>query len=120
MSSCPRCKKMVEDQAISCPHCDMPLKAFGHPGIPLYQSTDGGSLCDRCIYDQDDTCNFPQRPHAKSCTLYHDCEEPLVAETMIPQSQKGLSGFKYWLFRYRSVIIIIFIILASIALALNV
>ena len=120
MSSCPRCKKIVGDQAIICPNCDMPLKAFGHPGIPLYQSTDGTSLCDRCTYDQDDTCNFPRRPHAKSCTLFHDYEQPLVQETFIPPSQRGWSGFKYWLLRYRSVILIALIIFVSIAIALNV
>jgi len=110
----------VGDQAISCPHCDMPLKAFGHPGIPLYQSNDGVSLCDRCIYDQDDTCNFPNRPHALSCTLFHDYDKSLVPEQFIPRSQKGWSGFKYWLFRYRGLLAIILLIVMSILLALNV
>lgn len=119
MSSCPRCKKTVENQAISCPYCDTPLKAFGHPGIPLYQSTDNSPLCDRCTYDQDDTCNFPQRPHAKSCTLFHDHEQPLVAETYILPSQRGWGSFKYWLLNYRGIIAISLIILVSIALALN-
>ena len=118
MSSCPKCKQPVAPQALICPHCDNPLKAFGHPGIPLYQSEDNTSLCDRCTYHLDDTCNFPQRPNAKSCTLFHDASIPLVEVKDIPASQLGIRGIKNWLYRYRGIIAIALLILISIIITL--
>jgi C4-type Zn-finger protein len=76
MIKCPRCEELVNGQVINCPYCGNELKAFGHPGIPLHQTTDKSFLCDRCIYHHDDTCNFPQRPYAKTCTLFHDRSIP--------------------------------------------
>jgi hypothetical protein len=119
MPSCPQCQKPINAQAISCPHCDHPLTAFGHPGILLYHSADGRSLCDRCTYHLDDTCNFPQRPQAKSCTLYHDADTPLVPPQDIPPHQLGWRGFKSWLYRYRGLIAIALLILISVMMALN-
>lgn len=119
MPSCPRCQKPVDAQALSCPYCDNPLKAFGHPGVPLYQSADGTSLCDRCTYHLDDTCNFPQRPNAKSCTLFHDASLPLEGKIEIPASQLGWRGLKNWLNRHRGVIAIALLILISVILALS-
>lgn len=119
MPSCPKCQKPVDAQALNCPHCDNQLKAFGHPGMPLYQTTDGTSLCDRCTYHLDDTCNFPQRPHAESCTLFHDVSSPIVAPKDTPMSQKGIRGIKNWLYRYRGIIAIALLILISVAIALN-
>jgi len=78
MPDCPRCHQPVDARAIACAHCKTPLKAFGHPGIPLYRSQPEEFLCTTCIYHEDDTCNYPQRPFAKECTLYHDRAEPLV------------------------------------------
>ncbi len=118
MPSCPKCKQPVDAQALSCPHCDNPLKAFGHPGMPLYQSSDGTSLCDRCTYHLDDTCNFPQRPYAKSCMLFHDASTPLLEETVIPASQLGWNGIKNWLYRYRGIIAIALLIIVSIIITL--
>jgi hypothetical protein len=46
------------------------LKAHGHPGIPLHQTSGVNFLCDTCIYHFDNTCNFPKRPYAQDCTLY--------------------------------------------------
>ena len=114
MLSCPKCKQPVDSQAVICPHCKNTLKAFGHPGIPLYQSPDDSFLCDRCSYHLDDTCNFPKRPYAKSCTLFHDAAAPLVEAT---GSARKL-GIKNWLYRYRGVIAIAILILVSVALAL--
>jgi hypothetical protein len=119
MSICPRCQQPVDEQAISCPYCNNPLKAFGHPGIPLYQSQDNTWLCDRCIYDRDDTCNFPQRPYAKSCTLFHDVTEPLIPEKVTPVSQVGWTGIKNRLYRHRGIIAIAILIIFSVMLALN-
>ncbi len=117
MSSCPKCKQSVDSQAVTCPHCNNPLKAYGHPGIPLYQSQDNTSLCDRCIYHIDDTCNFPKRPHAKSCTLFRDVATTSVEEVDTPASQLGWRGVKNLLYRYRGLIAIALLILVSIILA---
>lgn len=119
MPSCPQCQKPVDTQALSCPYCDNPLKAFGHPGMPLYQSSDGTSLCDRCTYHVDDTCNFPQRPLAKSCTLFHDATIPLVEATAIPPSRLGWRGIKNRLYHHRGIIAIACLVLLSIILALS-
>ena len=118
MLNCPKCQKPVEERALSCPNCDNPLKAFGHPGIPLYQSTDASSLCDRCTYHLDDTCNFPKRPNAKSCTLYHDASKPLVEVVDPPQTQLSWRRGKNWLYRYRGILAIAFLIIVSVAIAL--
>ncbi|HHP7231808.1 MAG TPA: zinc ribbon domain-containing protein [Xenococcaceae cyanobacterium] len=80
MSQCPRCQQQIDPQAIKCPYCNNPLKAFGHPGIPLYQAKPDEFLCDRCIYHADDSCNYPQRPYAKSCTLFRDVTATLAEE----------------------------------------
>ena len=116
MLTCPRCKQPVDSQAATCPHCNNQLKAFGHPGMPLYQSTNKEALCDRCTYHLDDTCNFPQRPDATSCTLFHDYSTPLVPEADTPASQKGWAGIKNWLYRHRGLIAIALLILVSVIL----
>lgn len=118
MPSCPKCKQPVDYQRVSCPHCNNPLTAYGHPGMPLYQSEDNTSLCDRCTYHLDDTCNFPQRPHAQSCILFHDATTPL--EVDIPTSKLGWRGIKNLLYRYRGLIAIACLILVSIIVALNI
>lgn len=119
MPSCQKCKQPVDAQAVNCPHCNNLLKAYGHPGIPLYQSEDNTSLCDRCTYHIDDSCNFPKRPHAKSCTLFRDVATPLVEEIDIPASQLGWRGIKNRLYRYRGLIAIALLILVSIIFALS-
>ncbi len=118
MSNCPKCKQPVDSQAVQCPNCNNLLKAFGHPGMPLYQSEDNSSLCLRCIYDRDDSCNFPQRPHAKSCTLFHDASVPLVAESAMPRNAQGLMGIKNWFYRNRGLIAIAILILVSILITI--
>ena len=135
MPTCPKCKQPVDSQAIACPKCNNQLKAFGHPGMPLYQSEDDTSLCDRCTYDRDDSCNFPQRPHAKSCTLFHDATTPLVSEAVVREitgrssarikfaltptkSTQGWTGIKNLLYRYRAIVAIALLVLVSIWIAL--
>ncbi|MGL5077193.1 MAG: zinc ribbon domain-containing protein, partial [Waterburya sp.] len=75
--------------------------------------------CDRCIYDQDDSCNFPQRPYAKSCTLFHDAAKPLIPDQVTPTSQMGWAGIKNWFYRYRALIAIAILIVLSVFLALR-
>ncbi|MBW4553343.1 MAG: zinc ribbon domain-containing protein [Aphanocapsa sp. GSE-SYN-MK-11-07L] len=76
MTTCPRCQQAVDAQAITCLYCGCVLKAHGHPGIPLHRSDSGQYLCSTCVYEADDTCNFPQRPYATECTLYRDQAKP--------------------------------------------
>ena len=118
MSSCPKCQKPVDDRALNCPHCNNPLKAFGHPGMPLYQSADGTSLCDRCTYHLDDTCNFPKRPHAKTCTLFNDASKPIVTSIDNSSKQLGSRDVKNWLYRYRGIIAIALLIIISLVITL--
>ncbi|MGK7923110.1 MAG: zinc ribbon domain-containing protein [Trichodesmium sp.] len=100
MPNCPRCHQPVNSQAIACPYCQAPLKAFGHPGIPLYQSEGEEHLCNKCIYHLDDTCNFPKRPYAKNCTLFHDQSEPLVPLThRISDHSSWFKIIKVWFSR---------------------
>ncbi|MGB3292636.1 MAG: zinc ribbon domain-containing protein [Phormidesmis sp.] len=72
MPVCPRCDRPVTPRALNCPHCNLTLKAHGHPGMPLYRAAGDTPLCATCIYDADDSCNFPKRPTAMTCTLYQD------------------------------------------------
>lgn len=58
------------------------LKAHGHPGIPLYRATADAALCESCTYHHDDTCTFPQRPHAETCTLYRDINATHTSEVV--------------------------------------
>ena len=81
MLECPNCHQSLESGAIACPYCRTELKAYGHPGIPLHRAGAAEFLCTTCTYHQDDSCTFPQRPYAKTCTLYHDRAEPLFVET---------------------------------------
>ncbi|MEL7521166.1 MAG: hypothetical protein AAF171_26385, partial [Cyanobacteria bacterium P01_A01_bin.116] len=78
MPTCPRCDRAIASTALRCPHCNLALKAHGHPGIDLHRAdASGPSLCATCAYDADDTCNFPKRPHAMTCTLYQDVQPAL-------------------------------------------
>ncbi len=74
MPSCPRCHQSILATAVTCSNCNLELKAHGHPGIDLHRSQGDAYLCDSCSYHQDDTCTFPQRPLATTCTLYQDVQ----------------------------------------------
>jgi hypothetical protein len=100
--SCPRCQQLVDNQAITCPYCRVTLKAYGHPGIPLHRATGNEYLCDRCVYHEDDTCNFPQRPYAKDCTLYQNIEESKLALQQQPYTLSCNARVKSWLQRYQT------------------
>ncbi len=119
MANCPHCSQNIDSQAIRCPHCHQILKAYGHPGIPLYQANEDEFLCDRCLYHEDDTCTYPQRPYAKTCTIYHDKSQPLVFEPPLPLvSTNPLKALQLWCSRYRGLLLIIGLIILSLVFAL--
>ena len=120
MPTCPKCQQLVDSQAIDCPHCQTQLKAYGHPGIPLYQATQTEFLCDRCLYHEDDTCSYDKRPYAKTCTLYHDKSQPLIMEDTIKLTPANpLNLIKRWCYRYRGLLLILGLIGISLAIALS-
>ncbi len=90
MLNCPRCHQSVNSTAVICPHCKIVLKAYGHPGITLHRATGDTSLCQSCTYHADDTCTFPQRPHAQECTLYDDISQPKLETKPLYAPRHGL------------------------------
>lgn len=97
MPTCPKCQQKVSSQAITCPYCHNQLKAYGHPGITLHQAQGDSFLCDTCAYHQDKSCNFPQYPYAKTCTLYQDMTQlPTESEPKIPKSGSWLKCLRFW------------------------
>ncbi len=40
--------------------------------VLLHKSPDTEPLCESCIYDSNNSCNFPERPHAQECTFYDE------------------------------------------------
>ncbi|MEM6255416.1 MAG: zinc ribbon domain-containing protein [Cyanobacteria bacterium P01_D01_bin.156] len=72
MATCPKCHQPVTTNAVACPSCGLELKAHGHPGIDLHRAEGSAFLCNSCTYHQDDSCTFPKRPKAVTCTLYQD------------------------------------------------
>lgn len=94
MATCPRCQATVNADAIQCARCGLVLKAHGHPGIPLYRAEADGYLCDRCVYHIDNSCNFPQRPLAKTCTLFQDAIAPAPEP---PPGRTPRQQIQFWL-----------------------
>ena len=124
MPTCPHCHQSVDGRAIACPHCRTELKAHGHPGIPLYRATTDASLCDSCTYHADDTCNFPQRPHAQDCTLYRNLRPatpPSARTTSSPLHPFSLqpSSLRQWLQRHTTPVVLGLIVAISLMLALR-
>jgi Double zinc ribbon len=115
MPTCPRCHQSVDGQAIACPYCRTTLKAYGHPGIPLYQAGKDEFLCETCTYHEDDTCNYPQRPYAKECTLYQNRLQPTSSVRYKPGA--ALNG---WLQRNSTWLIWIALIVISFVIALRI
>jgi C4-type Zn-finger protein len=116
MPTCPRCHQSVDAQAIACPYCRTALKAYGHPGIPLYQASGDEYLCQTCTYHEDDTCNFPQRPYAKECTLYHDRSQQLVVKSHTPSWQYSLG---LWVKRNAGWLVLLGLVAISLLIALS-
>jgi C4-type Zn-finger protein len=118
MLTCPRCQQPVDSQAIACPYCKNPLKAFGHPGIPLYQATGQDEyLCQTCLYDDDDTCNFPQRPHARECTLYVNRSQQYSTPEVYRPSASSLA--KSWVRQHSTWLMLAGLLIISLVIALS-
>ncbi|WP_414543398.1 zinc ribbon domain-containing protein [Nostoc sp. CCY0012] len=117
--SCPHCHQLVDSQAITCPYCRTTLKAYGHPGIPLHRATGDEYLCDSCTYHADNTCNFPQRPHAKDCTLYENLEESKLRL----QQQRNASSFgttlQNWVKRNQSLLLLLGLFFVCLLVAMS-
>jgi hypothetical protein len=109
--SCPRCHQPIDSQAIACPHCHSTLKAYGHPGIPLYQSQHNEYLCDNCLYHYDDSCNFSQRPYAQDCTLYQNIEEHNLEIEQQRRNNSLIARITLWLKRYQGLVLIMALLL---------
>ncbi|RCJ26024.1 hypothetical protein A6770_27040 [Nostoc minutum NIES-26] len=117
--SCPRCRQLVDNQAISCPYCRTTLKAYGHPGIPLHRATGNEYLCDSCTYHIDNTCNFPQRPYAKDCTLYENLEQSkLNLEKQSDTSSFGTT-FKSWVNRNQALLLLIGLLFVCLVITMS-
>lgn len=116
MVDCPTCHQAIEAQAVICPHCRTPLKAYGHPGIPLHRAQGQEFLCQSCTYHTDDTCTFPKRPYARDCTLYHDQTQPLTGAVVPALSwQRQLS---LWMQRHTAILALMGLLLISFLIAL--
>ncbi len=117
--SCPHCHQLVDSQAITCPYCRTTLKAYGHPGIPLHRATGEEYLCNSCTYHADDTCNFPQRPYAKDCTLYENLEE----NKLRLQAQRQASSFgatvQKWTKRHQSWLLLLGLVFICLLVAIS-
>lgn len=116
--SCPRCHQLVDSQAVTCPHCRTTLKAFGHPGIPLHRATGKEYLCDSCTYHADDSCNFPQRPYAKECTLYQNIEESKLQLQQQRENTSFSATVKNWIKRNSSLLLLLSLVLVCLLIAL--
>jgi hypothetical protein len=73
------------------------------------------ALCATCLYDADDTCNFPQRPHAETCTLYRSVNA--AAELALPAPSVG-ERVGFWLRNHRGAVAIAGLLLLSLAIVL--
>lgn len=71
-----------------------------------------------CIYHEDDTCNYPQRPKGKECTLYHDKAKPIVPPTTDYISGGWPQLVKNWCQRHLIWLALLGLIMISIALSI--
>jgi hypothetical protein len=119
MLNCPRCHQSINRNAVTCPHCRTILKAYGHPGITLHRATGDIPLCYSCTYHADDTCNFPQRPDAKECTLYNDISQPQLDISPVYSSRRGLlQSLKLWYQRNPALVGLLALVVASFLLTI--
>ncbi|WP_017303858.1 hypothetical protein [Spirulina subsalsa] len=115
MPSCPRCEKVIPPLAVQCPYCQMVLKGHGHPGIPLHQATGEAFLCETCLYHADDSCNYPQRPYARTCTLYCNSTSPTEDP---PYRLSPQQRFRFWCQRNGALLLLLGLLFMSLVIAL--
>ncbi len=116
--SCPRCHQIINSQAINCPQCQLLLKAYGHPGIPLHRAQGNDHLCDSCTYHFDNTCNFPQRPYARDCTLYQNREESKLERQKQSHNYSLSSRVNSWIKRHQTLLLILGLLLICLLITL--
>jgi hypothetical protein len=93
MPSCPRCQQFVATKAVNCSTCGLELKAHGHASIPLHRAQGNQFLCTNCAYELDNSCTYPQRPHAQECSLYRDANKPVTQPAShIKPGRRGNTG----------------------------
>ncbi|WP_315791934.1 zinc ribbon domain-containing protein [Fischerella sp. JS2] len=117
-TTCPRCHQPVNRQAITCPYCRAQLKAYGHPGIPLHRATGNSYLCDSCAYHADDSCNFPQRPYAKECTLYQNLAESELELQQLREAKSFRATARNWIKRNQALLLLLALLLVCLLIAL--
>ncbi len=117
-ATCPRCYQKVNSQAITCPYCRTELKAYGHPGVTLHRAPLGSYLCDSCTYHADDTCNFPQRPHAQECTLYQNLVERNLELQQLRRSPSLSAKWKNWLRQNQALVLLLALFLVCLLVSL--
>lgn len=118
MPNCPRCHQYIDAQAVTCPSCRTPLKAYGHPGIPLHRAIGEAPLCESCIYHADDSCNFPQRPYARECTLYQNIEQNQLKINQYNSARGFLPSITSWVKRNQIWLLLLSLLLISFLIAL--
>ena len=118
-ATCPRCHQPVNRQAVTCPYCRTELKAFGHPGIPLHRAQGDKYLCDSCTYHLDDTCNFPQRPYAKECTLYQNIEQSKLEYQQQRYANSSSATLRNWIRRNQTLLLLLALLLVCFLIALS-
>jgi hypothetical protein len=122
MPECPKCRRFIREsvyaQILECPTCKLPLKAHGHPLIPLHYAQGEAPLCQTCLYESDNTCNLPKRPDARQCTLYQNLDDYDYAKRR--QQQLTVSQqLKSFYQRYSLWIGLAALAIASVAIALT-
>jgi hypothetical protein len=115
MPTCSRCHQAVDIKAVTCPYCRTELKAHGHPGIPLHRAKGKEYLCDTCVYHEDDSCTYPQRPYAKDCTLYRDRS---VDYSQAAPQRTNSDSFRLWWQRNSTLVTVLGLIGVSLLLAI--
>lgn len=117
MPNCPRCHQSVDALAVSCPYCRTPLKAYGHPGIPLHRANGEEPLCRSCTYHADDSCTFPQRPYARECTLYQDIAQKHLAAQQLNKNISPAIAIQNWFRRNQVWLILLGLLVVSFLIA---
>ena len=94
------------------------LKAYGHPGIPLYRAQENDYLCNSCSYHFDHTCNFPKYPHAQECILYGNIEEKKLELQKQIYHQRLSTKVNNWIKCHQTLLLILGLFLVCLLITL--